>query len=467
MDAREWLSEVSSPSQWSEISPPLRPLSHELPVYQSEIVSLEKITSPADALIAHIALRSLGEAQSRPIVPRAWKQLFDRLWPLEPTRRQELALLVAEVVQRVFELPAPGEEALPTIIAENAFLPPTLHVLNDLQFPILGILDIQSRGRFAQTSKGNRCVVQTWRKIEIERIFSNEKLRGLFPFFFNHVPQIRCPESFDQWPAEWASRILPAIIQQITSTEILRDSEKKDFLRLASPKTANDLETVRTLLQASYDISLVTAYQAVTSPWISGQSFAFLSEKAATAKEFFQQLDDSYVGFRVVPNAVQSCLCMTCVPEELFLQTPLSSLNFSNNGILALPESLQFSSKLGRLVLPHNRLMAIPHFIGRMSQLTSIDFSYNQLQTLPESFGSLINLEELNLSANPITSLPDSFRSLAKLQKLRLVHVNLNASFCHKLPQGVHVFIDSRYRFHPIEMLKMFPRHVHTHFTET
>jgi|AMWB02.1.fsa_nt_gi hypothetical protein len=467
MDSRERLSEVSSPSQWSEVSPPPRPISRELPVYQSEIVSLELVTSPAEALIAHIALRSLGEAQSQPIVPRAWKQLFDRLWPLEPTRRQELALLVAEVVQRVFDLPAPSEEALPTIIAENAFLPPALHMLNDLQFPILGMLDIQSRSRFAQTSKGNRLVVQTWRKIEIERIFSNEKLRGLFPFFFTHVPQIRCPESFDQWPSEWASRILPTIVQQITSTEIVRESEKEDFLLLINPKAPNDLKTVRTLLQASYDISLVRAYLEVTSPWISLQSYTFLPEKAAKAREFFQQLDDSYVGFRVVPDAVTSCPCMTCIPEELFLQTRPSLLNFSKNGILALPESFQFSSKLSRLVLSHNRLMAIPDFIGRMTQLTSLDVSHNQLQTLPESFGSLINLEELDLSGNPITSLPDSFLSLAKLKNLRLVHVNLKSSFCHKLPQGVHVSIDSKYRFHPFEMLKMFPRHVHTHFTET
>ena len=357
-----------------------------------------------------------------------------------------------------------GETASSTHVEENAFSQTTLHMLNDLEILVLGMLDIPARCNFAQTCRGNRAVVQTWRKREIETIFSNEKLRRLFPFFFIHAPYVLHPESFDLWPSEWASRTLPAIIQQITRTQLLLDSEKKSLLRFSDPKAAKDFDAIKKLLQASYDISLVTAFEEVMCPWISGQSTMFLSEKVTAAKAFFQQLDDSYVGFHIAPDAARPCSCMTCVPEEIFLQVPLCTLHFSKSSILTIPESLRFSSKLKHLVLSHNKLIDVPDFIGRMSQLVTITLSYNQIKTLPKSFGSLINLEELDLSGNPIESLPDSFQSLTKLQTLQLLQVNLDASFCHKLPPGLNVFIDSKHRFHPINMYKTFPRHVQIHY---
>ena len=465
MDAREWLSEVSSPSQWSEISPPSSPLSREFPRYQSEVVSLERITTPADATIAYLALRSLSAVQGRPSVPRAWERLFDRLLSVEPTRRQALASSIAEVVQQVFGLHLPEMPAEAAGIEEEGPRG-TFHILNDLQFSIVGMLDIPSRCHFARTCRGNRALVQTWRTIEIEKIFSNEQLRRLFPFFFTHTAQIRHPESFDRWPFEWTSRIFPAILLQIKNSNILQVDERDSLLHCIGPDGVNDPNTLRILLQASYDISLVTAFEAIVSPWIDTRSYRSLPEKVFTAKNFFQLIDDSYVGFRIVPDAVTSYPYMTCEPEELFLGTSLSSMNFSNNGLLALPESLQFSSKLSRLVLHHNSLTVIPDSIGRLSQLTSIDLSCNGLTTLPESFGALKNLEELDLSGNPIIDLPDSFRALTKLQTLRMLHVNLNASFCHKLPPGVNVIIDAKKKFRPITMYRIFPRNVRIHYAE-
>lgn len=465
MDAREWLSEISSPSQWSDLSPPSSPLSREFPRYQSEVVSLERITTPAEATVAYLALRSLNSVQSRALVPPAWKGLFDRLLGVEPTRRQALASSIAEVVQQVFGLHPPERPAEAAGIEEESPRG-TFHILNDLQFSIVGMLDIQSRCRFARTCRGNRTLVQTWRTKEIGTFFSNEQLRRLFPFFFTHTAQIRHPESFDQWPFEWASRIFPAILLQIKNSNILQVDERDSLLHRIGPDGVDDPDTLRILLQASYDISLVTAFEAIVSPWIDTRSYRFLPEKVSTAKNFFQLIDNSYVGFRIVPDAVTPVPYMTCVPEELFLGVPLLSMNFSNNEILALPESLQFSPTLTRLVLHHNKLVAIPDSIGRLSQLTSMDLSCNGLTTLPESFGSLKELEELDLSGNPIIDLPDSFSALTKLQTLRMFHVNLNASFCHKIPPGVNVFIDAKNKFHPITMHRTFPGHVRIHYAE-
>jgi hypothetical protein len=467
MDTQEWLSEVSSPTKGSKVS--FSSLSRDLAFYQSEIVSLEKITSPADARIVYTALRSLGEVQGQPFVPRTWEKFIGYLLRSEPTRRQELTARVAEAVKQVFCLQVPEGGPRPAGLGKesppDADLPlTTFSMLNDLQFFIIGILDIKSRCRFACTSKANRALVQTWRKMETEKFLSNEKRRKLIPFFLAHAPRVIHPEFLDLWPSEWFSRVYPAIIQQINTSQILLSSERPTLLQPEGQNEKEDFKTLEDLLQTSYDISFIAAFQSIASPWIDIANFMFISGKLDTTEKFFQQLGDSYERSSRLLEFDFSSSNMTCIPEQLFLRIPLQTLNLSNNRILVLPESLQFSLKLSRLVLQHNSLVNIPDFIGRMSQLTVLDLSYNQLQTLPESFGSLINLEELDLSGNPIACLPTSFRSLHHLRTLRLIHVNLNASFCQKLPPEVNVFIDSRYRFHLIDRYKMFPHGVHIHF---
>jgi hypothetical protein len=466
MDFREWIPEIPPTNQWDAPPSLQQTVPYELPFYQSEVVGLKESTSPAEARIVHAALRSLGE-QPRPFVPEAWRPLFDHLLRAEPARQQELASQVAEVVGQVFELHAPEASTaevgtLPHIAQAPSSTP--FQTLNDLQFSIPEMLDIRSRCRFAQTCRENRALVQLWRTKQIEKLLSDKKLRKLLPFFFAHTPQVSHPESFDQWPSEAVVRVLPAIARQVEHSGILRSTDVRELLEDVVKAHKGILPSLTKALQASYDMSLCIACETLASPWIDFQSGSALPAKAKTAEEFFQQTGGSRDELHIVPDSVQAHPHMTCVPEQVFLRSPLRAVNLSNNGIVALPESFQFLSKLSRLVFQHNNLTAIPDSFGKLSQLTSIDLSYNKLRTLPESFGALRNLEELDLSGNPMTSLPDSFQALPKLQTLRLLNVKLNAAICRKLPAGVNVFIDSKYRYHPIERLKMFPHHVHVHY---
>jgi hypothetical protein len=80
----------------------------------------------------------------------------------------------------------------------------------------------------------------------------------------------------------------------------------------------------------------------------------------------------------------------------------LTSVNLSNNLLIALPES--FGRVLGHikyLDLSNNRLQKLPENFGLLHKLHTLILYQNKLRTLPVSFGTLEKLRWLDVAANP------------------------------------------------------------------
>ncbi|XP_074308707.1 plant intracellular Ras-group-related LRR protein 4-like [Silene latifolia] len=114
------------------------------------------------------------------------------------------------------------------------------------------------------------------------------------------------------------------------------------------------------------------------------------------------------------------------LPDSIGKLSNLTSLDLSENRIVALPVTLGGLSSLSKLDLHANRINELPESIGELLNLVFLDLRGNNLVKLPPSIGRLIRLEVLDLSSNSLSSLPDSIGSLVSLQKLHVETNNLD-----------------------------------------
>lgn len=107
----------------------------------------------------------------------------------------------------------------------------------------------------------------------------------------------------------------------------------------------------------------------------------------------------------VVPNSATALTMsgqnLTKVPNSVFAQTKLQSLDLSDNALSgALQAEIRNLQNLVTLDLSDNAFTGVPAEIGQLKNLETLDLSNNQLTGLPYELGNLSNLKVLDLSGN-------------------------------------------------------------------
>lgn len=92
---------------------------------------------------------------------------------------------------------------------------------------------------------------------------------------------------------------------------------------------------------------------------------------------------------------------LTRVPNDVFTQTDLLTLDLSNNNLTgALPAEVRHLAQLRTLNLSYNEFTGVPAEVGQLKNLEYLDLSHNQITGLPYELGNLSNLKELILTGN-------------------------------------------------------------------
>ena len=81
---------------------------------------------------------------------------------------------------------------------------------------------------------------------------------------------------------------------------------------------------------------------------------------------------------------------LTKIPEWVFKETSLTSLNVSNNKLEgSVQGEIRFLTKLKILDLSDNEMTGVPAEIGQLKYLEILDLSNNKLTGLPNELGNL------------------------------------------------------------------------------
>ncbi|KAL9241505.1 hypothetical protein vseg_015612 [Gypsophila vaccaria] len=120
------------------------------------------------------------------------------------------------------------------------------------------------------------------------------------------------------------------------------------------------------------------------------------------------------------------------LPDSIGKLLSLTTLDLSENTIVALPVTLGWLSSLSRLDLHNNKISELPESIGELLNLVFLDLRGNSLVRLSPSIGRLIRLEELDVGSTNLSSLPETIGSLVRLRKL-----NVNVNQLNELPHTI------------------------------
>lgn len=114
------------------------------------------------------------------------------------------------------------------------------------------------------------------------------------------------------------------------------------------------------------------------------------------------------------------------------------SLDLSNRSLTEIPESVFKDTQLVTLNISHNALAgAIPGEIRFLTALRALDMSNNMLTGVPAEIGQLRALEYLNLSHNPLTGLPYELGNLKNLKELDLRGTDYAKQDLAKIREGL------------------------------
>ncbi len=92
---------------------------------------------------------------------------------------------------------------------------------------------------------------------------------------------------------------------------------------------------------------------------------------------------------------------LTKVPNDVFTQTDLLTLDLSNNNLTgSLQAEVRHLTQLRTLNLSYNQFTGVPAEVGQLKDLEYLDLSHNQLTGLPYELGNLSNLKQLVLTGN-------------------------------------------------------------------
>lgn len=92
---------------------------------------------------------------------------------------------------------------------------------------------------------------------------------------------------------------------------------------------------------------------------------------------------------------------LTKVPEYVFKETNLTSLNLADNSLTgALQAEVRHLQKLESLDLSGNQFTGVPAEVGQLRNLKVLNLANNDLTGLPHEIGNLKKLEVLDLRGN-------------------------------------------------------------------
>mmetsp|Transcript_20609 Transcript_20609/g.21389 ORF Transcript_20609/g.21389 Transcript_20609/m.21389 type:complete len:286 (-) Transcript_20609:25-882(-) len=126
----------------------------------------------------------------------------------------------------------------------------------------------------------------------------------------------------------------------------------------------------------------------------------------------------------------------TEIPQIVFNQVTIKTLDFSNNQINSLSYFLSNISNLTELVMSNNQISKVPSCVVEMSQLQLVDLSNNNLTTYQKEF-VLMRTHTLILSNNKIEKFeePDSKEDWKSNE--RLMTLDLGGNLLSEVPSGL------------------------------
>ena len=135
-------------------------------------------------------------------------------------------------------------------------------------------------------------------------------------------------------------------------------------------------------------------------------------------------------------NLSRNALTVEAVPENIFLNDELTTLDLSHNQLTEIPEGLLRAKSLLVLNLSHNQLEVLPsQLLLATTDLLHLDLSQNELDALPPQLRRLANLQVLVLSHNPLTHF--QIRPLPSLTELRTLHMRNTQRTISNIPVGL------------------------------
>ena len=128
------------------------------------------------------------------------------------------------------------------------------------------------------------------------------------------------------------------------------------------------------------------------------------------------------------------------VPDDIFDNEELNTLDLSHNKLTEVPEGMVRSKSVLVLNLSHNKLETIPsQMLANTTDLLHFDVSNNDLDALPPQLRRLSNLQTLNLSNNPLSHF--QIRPLPSLTELRTLHMRNTQRTLANIPNGLETLV--------------------------
>jgi hypothetical protein len=386
--------------------------------YEARIQTLTETTSLEESRLVLTALETLRAPLENPIFPLGlpvrWMGMLQHIQGLEPEQRRQTSALVSGIVLRVFSESIPTAE-VESQAEESSERPiqrprveigvpsnPFLILSEGLFVDIIDLLPPQSRCRFAQACRLSRNLVRAYREERLNRYETFPGLRPLISYFCQHIPDVRQPETFDQWQHELRTEAIPSLLENLLVSSIPTEAEKMAFRTQAETQIASDPQLLHQLLFQSYQLNLVVL--ALRGSWHDSVTIAridmqqpisrrpSLREKAEAVATLIQLhagilFTIDYYG----PNAMAGER-MTCLPQEV-LSLRVKNLFLDGHLIRALPRE-------------------ISHLGGNLQKLS---LSQNRIRALPKSFFMLSNLSDLHVDEHLVDQIPKQIRELPGL----------------------------------------------------
>ena len=316
-------------------------------------------------------------------------------------------------------------------------VPATLFGVMQTSLPesMISFVDPQGRAALAQTCRTARDAVDGWRKREMRKLFLEDGLKTLLPYFCTQELRKRHLWTFEALQRELVEEVLPAIFKSLEKAS-LRSLAKAAHLSIAKLKLISPKKVfanpflLRCVLQTAYNQSLIAITSlAMDGPSMGESSSLTLEKKAEFARRYL--LENPNLTSLVYPRSWERPR-VTCLPKEIFALRKLQDLILGGQKIRILPPSIGNLSRLRVLELDDNCLVSVSGRIKKLSALRTINFNRNGLSSLPNGLGSLSRLRFLEVEDNLLTKIPITVKKLKVLRDLCLSGNRLSS-----LPSGI------------------------------
>ena len=182
----------------------------------------------------------------------------------------------------------------------------------------------QSQAPLPQTSRQIRAAERARRIQQVVQFRNEPGLERLLSYFCPRFFGEYYPVSFKFLNRDLLTKTVPDILEVLGSSTDISDDERNSLCKRSLRAIVDDPNLLRRVLQAAYDISLVSLVGGVEEPQAplpDLQDVPTLEEKARSIKEWL-----SVYGPSVERICFSEGLCVTCLPEEICALTNLSYL---------------------------------------------------------------------------------------------------------------------------------------------